>query len=289
MPLRIQLKEFMEEQGKINKDTVTKFKAMDKILENIDGKVTEVGSSNLQVLNMMKMLETQVAQLAGHLSSNEGKLPGNLNVRRRLRQFKLARERRPKNLNMQREQGSLSQELKWRPSSRRRCLPPMPEMVTEEPEFELDDIDTKILPLRPRYRKGKHEDEQFNKFVDMVRRLSINMPLLDALQVPTYSRYFKDIMGNKREIPPSTVKLTEECSAAIANEAPEKKRDPGCPTIPCSIGSLMIERALCDLGASVSVMPKNVFEKLCLPEPEPTAMCLGLADISVRYPLGIRP
>ena len=41
------------------------------------------------------------------------------------------------------------------------------------------------------------------------------------------------------------------------------------------------------LGASVSVMPKNVFEKLRLPEPEPTAMCLELADNSVRYPLGI--
>ena len=65
----------MEEQGKINKDIVTKFKAMDKILENIDAKVTEVRSSNLQVLNMMKMLETQVVQLAGRLSSNEGKLP----------------------------------------------------------------------------------------------------------------------------------------------------------------------------------------------------------------------
>ena len=75
----------------------------------------------------------------------------------------------------------------------------------------------------------------------MVRRLSINMPLLDALQVPTYSRYFKDIVGNKREIPPSTVKLTEECSVTIVNEAPEKKRDPRCPTIPCSIGSLMFE------------------------------------------------
>ena len=34
-------------------------------------------------------------------------------------------------------------------------------------------------------------------------------------------------------------------------------------------------------------MPKNVFEKLRLPEPEPTAMCLELADNSVRYPLGI--
>jgi hypothetical protein len=34
-------------------------------------------------------------------------------------------------------------------------------------------------------------------------------------------------------------------------------------------------------------MPKNVFEKLSLPEPEPTAMCLELADNSVRYSLGI--
>jgi hypothetical protein len=30
-----------------------------------------------------------------------------------------------------------------------------------------------------------------------------------------------------------------------------------------------------------------VFEKLCLPELEPTAMCLELGDNSIRYPLGI--
>jgi hypothetical protein len=54
VPLRMQLKDFMDEQAKINKDTVTKFKAIDKVLENIDSKVTEVGSSNHQVLNMMK-------------------------------------------------------------------------------------------------------------------------------------------------------------------------------------------------------------------------------------------
>ena len=80
---------------------------------------------------------------------------------------------------------------------------PTPEIVTEEPKFELDDKDTKILPPRPQYRKDKHEDEHFDKFVDVVCRLSINMLLLDALQVPTYSRYFKDIMGNKCEIPSS--------------------------------------------------------------------------------------
>jgi hypothetical protein len=43
----------MDEQAKVNKDIVTKFKTIDKVLENIDSKVTEVGSSNHQVLNMM--------------------------------------------------------------------------------------------------------------------------------------------------------------------------------------------------------------------------------------------
>jgi hypothetical protein len=75
VPLRIQLKDFMDEQAKINKDTITKFKSIDKVLENIDSKVTEVGSSNHQVLNMMKMLETEVGQLGRRLSANGGKLP----------------------------------------------------------------------------------------------------------------------------------------------------------------------------------------------------------------------
>jgi hypothetical protein len=49
--------------------------------------------------------------------------------------------------------------------------------------------DMKIPQLKPRYFWGKL-DNHFEKFVEVVRRLSINIPLLDALQVPTYSRYF---------------------------------------------------------------------------------------------------
>jgi hypothetical protein len=79
--------------------------------------------------------------------------------------------------------------------------------------------------------------------------------------------------------------MFEECSAAIANGL-EKQKDPGCPTIPCSVGSFNVEKALCDLGASVSVMPRDVFEKLRLPL-EPMGMCLELGDNSIRYPLGI--
>jgi hypothetical protein len=62
----------MDEQAKINKGTVTKFEAMEKILENLDGKVTEVGSSIRDVFIMMKMLETQVGQHAGCPMGNKG-------------------------------------------------------------------------------------------------------------------------------------------------------------------------------------------------------------------------
>jgi hypothetical protein len=41
VPLCTQLKDFMDEQAKINKNVVTKFEAIEKILEVLDGKVTE--------------------------------------------------------------------------------------------------------------------------------------------------------------------------------------------------------------------------------------------------------
>ena len=131
-------------------------------------------------------------------------------------------------------------------------------------------------------------DEQFGKFVEVIQKLYINIPLLDAIQVPTYTKYLRDILNNKRPLPSTEViKLTEECSAAILNTSPVKKKDLGCPTIDCSIESQNFENALCDLGASVSVMPKKVLDKLNFSTLMPTSMCLQLADQSVRYPAGI--
>jgi hypothetical protein len=66
----------MDEQAKINKDIVTKFKAMEKILKNLDGKVTEVGSSIHEVFIVMKMLETQVGQLVRCPMGNKGQPQG---------------------------------------------------------------------------------------------------------------------------------------------------------------------------------------------------------------------
>jgi hypothetical protein len=75
VPLCTQLKDFMDEQAKINKDTVTKFEAMEKILVNLDGKVMEVRSSIREVFIVMKMLEMQVGQLVGRPMGNKGVFP----------------------------------------------------------------------------------------------------------------------------------------------------------------------------------------------------------------------
>jgi hypothetical protein len=75
VPLCAQLKDFMDGQAKINEDTVTKFEAMEKILNNLDGKVTEVGSSLREVFMMMKMLETQVGQLVGRPMGDNEEFP----------------------------------------------------------------------------------------------------------------------------------------------------------------------------------------------------------------------
>jgi hypothetical protein len=75
VPPCTQLKDFMDEQVEINEDAVTKFEAMEKVLENLDGKVTEVGNSICEVFIIMKMLETQVGQLVGHPMGSKGEHP----------------------------------------------------------------------------------------------------------------------------------------------------------------------------------------------------------------------
>ncbi|WVZ93675.1 hypothetical protein U9M48_039639 [Paspalum notatum var. saurae] len=87
-------------------------------------------------------------------------------------------------------------------------------------------------------KKKAAADEQYSKFVEVIKKLYVNIPLLDAMQVPTYAKYFKDILNNKKPLPSAEiVHMTEECSAAILNQTPQKKKDPDSLTIPCSIGN----------------------------------------------------
>jgi hypothetical protein len=91
-----------------------------------------------------------------------------------------------------------------------------------------DFVNTTYLPFPTRKRK-QAVDEQFARFVEMIEKIHVSVPLMDVLHVPSYAKYIKDIINNKRPLPSTeVVKLTEECSAAILNRPP-KKKDLGCP------------------------------------------------------------
>ncbi|KAJ9170368.1 hypothetical protein P3X46_018480 [Hevea brasiliensis] len=106
--------------------------------------------------------------------------------------------------------------------------------------------------------------------------------------MPSYAKFLKEILSNKRKLEDhETVALTEECSAILQRKLPPKLKDPRSFSIPCHIGESCSTKALCDLGASVSLMALSIYEKLNMGDLKPTHISLQLADRSIKYPEGI--
>ena len=257
------LKDFALGQAKVNDSFSKKLAANDKIFESIDARLEVVTSALKNQLSSNKTLETRLAQLAAALPVCEsGKIPGQPEVSQEsVRAVTTRGGRSTKDPPYPDNAGPTTEKPKEKsqPSPPQEDSDKEEEVTTQTPQ---EFVDTSLLPFPNRNRKSS-VDEQFARFIEVIQKIHINVPLLDAMQVPTYARYLKDILNNKRPLPTSeTVKLTETCSEAILCKIPEKKKDPGYPTITCSIGPFSFNHALCDMGASVSVMPKSVFDKL---------------------------
>ena len=92
------------------------------------------------------------------------------------------------------------------------------ENVEEKPEVQAQppSVPSPRVPFPQRLKKSKL-DQQFAKFLDVFKKLHINIPFADALeQMPSYVKFMKDILSNKRKLGDyETVSLTEECSAIL--------------------------------------------------------------------------
>ncbi|KAK4724660.1 hypothetical protein R3W88_027439 [Solanum pinnatisectum] len=143
-------------------------------------------------------------------------------------------------------------------------------------------------PFPQKFKKQK-EDECFGKFLSLLKQVHINLPLVDVFQgIPRYAKYMKEIVANKRRLTEyETVALTEECSSIIQNKLPTKLKDPGSFMVQITIGQSIHAQELCDLGASMNLMPTFLYKKLGLGSRKPTTIILPLADISVARPEGV--
>ncbi|KAL0433806.1 UNVERIFIED_CONTAM: Retrovirus-related Pol polyprotein from transposon.6 [Sesamum latifolium] len=112
-------------------------------------------------------------------------------------------------------------------------------------------LDT-IPPYIPYPKRVKANlDKLFGKFLEIFQKIHVNISLINALsQMPSYAKFLKEVISNKRKWENGeTVKLNEECSAILQNKLPPKLKDPGSFSIPCTIGEINFEKALCDLEA----------------------------------------
>ncbi|XP_062103150.1 uncharacterized protein LOC133814170 [Humulus lupulus] len=246
----------------------------------------------------LRNLEIQLGHLANDLKNRpQGSLPSDTENPRRdgKEQCKVVTLRSGKNLELNEEKDKRKNEptsIQTEGESSKKPASEATETGPVDTALGQQSVPIKSIPKLPppfpqRFRK-QQQDGQFRKFLDVLKQLHINIPLVEALeQMPNYVKFLKDILTKKRRLGEfETVALTEGCSAMLKSKIPPKLKDPGSFTIPCSIGGRDVGRALCDLGASINLMPMSIFKKLGIGEVRPTTVTLQLADLSMAHPEG---
>jgi hypothetical protein len=130
---------------------------------------------------------------------------------------------------------------------------------------------------------------KFKKFVKLLKSLSLYIPFTEALEeMPAYAKFLKEVLAKKRVIPESidTMALSNESCALINKVQPEKLKDPGRFAITIGLGNHRF-KALCDLGASSSLLPLSIWKKINLGNLNPIEMRLYMADGSCVHPTGM--
>nr|XP_016464095.1 PREDICTED: uncharacterized protein LOC107787090 [Nicotiana tabacum] len=138
----------------------------------------------------------------------------------------------------------------------------------------------------PQKMKREKLDGEFAKFLEILKQIHINIPFTDALmQMSSYAKILKEILSSKKKLEEIfVVTLTEKCSAILQNKLLQKFGDIGSFTIPCTLGGVYFEKALCDSGASINLMPLSIFRKLDLGEMKDISVSLQFADQSTKKP-----
>ncbi|XP_070042584.1 uncharacterized protein [Nicotiana tomentosiformis] len=145
----------------------------------------------------------------------------------------------------------------------------------------------KTPPPYPQRLTKKNGEDQFKKFIQMIKDPSINVPLVEALEkMAGYVKVMKDRVTKKRSMDFEIIKVTHQVSVIVHSMAP-KLDDPGAFTILCTIESADFAKALCDLGTSINSMPYSIFKTLGIGKIRLTSMRLQMDDHTIKRPLAL--
>ncbi|GJR70664.1 putative reverse transcriptase domain-containing protein [Tanacetum coccineum] len=114
------------------------------------------------------------------------------------------------------------------------------------------------------------------------------IPVLSQMTIPFPSRLYDDRYDEEKGSYGLKDLDAYSIGTTLRNDAlPQKEKDTGSFTLPCYINNVCFEKALADLGASVSVMPFLTYTNLGLGELAHTKLTFELAYRIVKDPKGI--
>jgi hypothetical protein len=198
-------------------------------------------------------------------------------------------EQRSKQIEMEEEE-EIETELSIK---KKHLTPPQTKTTTNTPKVSPNSMNSNLRkspPFLVSSSRSKKEDKE-KEILEVFKKLEINIPLIDAIiQIPKYAKFLKELCATKRAFKLKgyeMVSMSEVVSAVVQKNLLLKQKDPGVFTITCVIGNANFKSALCDLGASISIMPKHVYDSLSLEPLIKTSIVIQLADCSFVYPLGV--
>ncbi|GJZ65645.1 reverse transcriptase domain-containing protein [Tanacetum coccineum] len=118
-------------------------------------------------------------------------------------------------------------------------------VIHDDSEDEVDEAKKEVEPSSSKQTKK----ERYAKFIDLIKEVRINVPLVDVLAgMPNYGKFLKDLVSNK-----SSVEYL----------------------------------ALADLCASINLMPYLLYASLSGNTLKHTRISIRLANHTYQYPMGI--
>ncbi|XP_042405185.1 uncharacterized protein LOC121995530 [Zingiber officinale] len=140
--------------------------------------------------------------------------------------------------------------------------------------------------VQPRKNVEEEKAKEFQDLVDLFSKVEVNVPLLTMIkQIPKYAKFLKDLCVHKKKLKGNELISMGKNVSALLQTVPQKCEDPGVFTV--LIGSNLFKDAMLDLGASINVMPKLVFQTLGIGPLQPTGVVIQLADRSQTHPAGV--
>ncbi|KAL2230561.1 UNVERIFIED_CONTAM: hypothetical protein Sindi_1650500 [Sesamum indicum] len=139
-----------------------------------------------------------------------------------------------------------------------------------------------------RFAKSIKEEEE-KEILETLLKVEVNIFLLDVIkQISRYAKFLNELCTNKSKLRGNErVSMGENGSAILQRKLPPKCNDPGTFSIPSKIGKIGIEKAMCNLGASINIIPLTICESLNTGPLKETRIMLQLADCSIVYPKGV--